>query len=201
MTKQKFGRLMGLLAVLSAAGCGSGGVQPNSWIDIEEIKQLQDTPSQAIYLYDAGPAIADFGGRAGAKGRCAFSLPLSLQQAGYNQVEAFLSTGKDDELHNLLIPTDREIRSITDVVLANTWNDLLNNDLFTDLQTAEVTTAATFWSGSIQGGSVNPLANCDGFTDVVSAGQVGVTHSVSEWIAGFGLDSCDEAHNILCLAY
>ncbi len=138
--------------------------------------------------------------RSAADALCAAEKP-----AGYTNARALISVQDSDEIRdmpgNYNVPVGREIRSKSDQIIADTWNELLDGDIEIELENAGMNVSA-WYSGSNSDGSLSSN-NCSNWTSAsnLADGQIGRDDQVdNRWISD-GNFSCDFDFQLLCIAH
>ncbi len=162
---------------------------------------LSPTQELALTIYDAGvDTNGNLAGRFGADAFCFAQRP-----EGYQNARAFISVDADDTIRNMAtnynIPNDRPILSLTGVLIASSWADLIDKSINMKLQDAEVVNSE-WWSGSNDDGSLSQ--NCNGWTDPDpnSLATVGSSNKKdADWMASSNTNCVDSKRRILCIAW
>jgi hypothetical protein len=162
-----------------------------------------------VIVFDAGPHDGlDFDGRPGLDQHCA-TAKLAKSIKG-SVTHALISVSAADELRDMPalygLPTDRSFVGPTGKKIADDFADLLDGSLDQSLNSADVS-AAEFWiSGSNVDGSVRKT--CNGWTSAVFSqdvtGSYGYPNSAdSSWLTVTGGDVYCSAsqYTVICVAF
>jgi hypothetical protein len=159
-----------------------------------------------LVLYLGGVSEGNIGPRNTGDAFCAANLP-----AGFSNYRVFIGYSSSDSISNMAsnygIPTSLPIQSVTNVVIANDWADLMDGTIDVALSAAGVLSPGDWWwSGSEDGFGTHidgTTANCTGWTsnngaDPGIAGYHGDPNSswLRDTIAG-----CGDPLAVLCIAY
>jgi len=144
----------------------------------------------------------NLGGRAGADAICA---GMAGKPSGFAKYKAFISVDAADTIANMPanygISTTDPIVGPTGTAIGTNWNDLLDESIANNLQTA-IGVTGFYWTGSNADGSLDGT-NCSGWTTTEE--EEGMAGDESEtgdrWLnVGEGM-SCDSSLALVCIAY
>ncbi len=159
-----------------------------------------------LTLYKGAISTGGFGPRSSADALCTAGLP-----AGFSTYHAFVGFSASDSIANMAtnygMPTNLPIQSVTNVVIANDWADLMDGTIDVTLSAAGVLSPGDWWWSGSEDGFGNHIngttASCMGWTsnsgsDPGIAGYHGDPNSpwLRDTIAG-----CGDPLPVLCIAY
>lgn len=165
------------------------------------------TPTIDVVLYFGGTSDGNIGSRSTMDSMCFTNMP-----AGFTSYRAFIGISAADSIANLPsnygIPTTLPIRSVSNVVLASNWADLMDGTINTNLDAAGVTLGFnSWWSGAenADGSHVDGVTeDCNDWSsnsNVVGGIYGSDALSDSTWMdVGFPA-ACDQFLAVLCIAY
>ncbi len=175
---------------------------PSSYLGYGSVIALITVPTAptTITMYNAGTTNGDIGGRTGADALCAGSRPT-----GYTKSNAFISVDTTDPISNMAInysiPTNVEIKSTSDILIANNWSDLVAGTHTNTLYSAGALPSSSdhWWAGGRTGSG----GNCVLWTDPTTGASGGLVKSIETgagWLDGFAT-SCSADLYLMCVAY
>jgi hypothetical protein len=176
------------------------------------------TQTDAVYLYSAGTYTGDLTTPKSPSPRDDIDALCNLGKMKSSPppclyTRAFISISIADDIasmpKNYGVPTDRRIISTTNIIIADSWFDLLDGTIDETLMKAGV--ANNFWwSGSDVNGAypdfkaeASTSTNCAGWTDGtnVSWGNEGATNKTdSTWMYD-GYIVCNNSLHVLCICW
>ena len=157
-----------------------------------------------LTLYEGIITTGNIGPRSSADALCAANLP-----AGFSKYRAFIGYSTADSIANMVsnygMPTNLPIQSVTNVVLANDWTDLMDGSISVSLSSANVTNE--FWWSGAQDGNGNFITgttpSCFDWTSSSGsdAGRWGnMLQTNSTWLSATNA-GCGDPLAVLCIAY
>ena len=157
-----------------------------------------------LTLYEGIITMGNIGPRNSADALCAANLP-----AGFSNYRAFIGYSATDSITNMAsnygMPTNLPIQSVTNVVLANNWADLMDGSIAVSLSSANVTNE--FWWSGAQDGNGNFITgttpSCFDWTSSSGsdAGRWGNKFQTnSTWLSATNA-GCGDPLALLCIAY
>ena len=162
-------------------------------------------PTPITLFVSQSPTGGTMGGRDGADFACMTSAGSLTCPSG---VHALISIDDTDQLKdiptNLSLPTDAAIVTITGVVVAANWADLLDGTIDHNLEDAGLfapDSQSNFWTGSGSDGSVSNTCQNWTSSDPSDTAEVGASGATDvTWLDDGGL-VCNATSDILCLCY
>lgn len=150
----------------------------------------------SIIMYREGIYHANFGDRTTADNICSQS---SEKPEGYSTYKAFIAYTNDSPL--MWLPHDRPIKSKTDNLIANDYNDLFDGTINMTLSNAGIY-VSSYFTGMNSDGTSNSN-NCNDFstTNGAISVMIGTGNSTqSDWIEK-ELNGCGSSMRLTCVAY
>ncbi len=158
-----------------------------------------------LTLYLGNLSVGNIGPRSSADALCTANLPT-----GFSNYHAFIGYSASDSIANMPsnygVPTNLPIQSITNIVIANDWADLMDGSIAVALDFAGVIPSNHWWSGveNADGTHVDGTTfDCNDWTSNSGfvGGNEGFRNTVdTTWMDGF-VAACDQAIAVLCVAY
>ncbi|MBK8781732.1 MAG: hypothetical protein IPO22_07960 [Anaerolineales bacterium] len=159
-----------------------------------------------LVLYFGAASLGNIGPRSSADALCTANLP-----SGFSNYHAFLGYSALDRIANMPanygLPTGLPIQSVTNVVIANNWTDLMDGSISVALNAAGVSPTYNWWSGAEDefGTHLDGITpDCNDWTSNSGAdgGNEGNRSSTTAaWMdVGFGV-ACNQLIGVLCIAY
>lgn len=159
-----------------------------------------------LVLYLGGISEGNIGPRSTADAFCA-SNPIS----GFSNYRAFIGYSTSDSIANLAsnygIPINLPIQSVTNIVIANDWTDLMDGNIDVALSAAGVLSPGDWWWSGAEDGFGNHIdgttPSCFGWSsnsgsDPGSSGYHGSTDFT--WLRD-AVAGCGDPLAVLCIAY
>lgn len=160
-----------------------------------------------LTLYFGSTSAGNIGPRSSADALCTANLP-----AGFSNYHAFIAYSTSDSIANMplnyAMPTNLPIQSVTNIILANNWADLMDSSIAVSLSAANVTPPGVdWWSGAENADGTHMdavTADCNEWTSnsIAVGGNAGLRGSVNANWMDFGSSAaCDQLLAVLCIAY
>lgn len=159
------------------------------------------TPT-TIYLYNAGVAMPNFGGRSGADAICLAAAP----PAGTTTVHAFLSVSAGDQIRDLVpslyhpLPVKNYTGTMT---ISPAWSGLWDGSIDMKLSDAGVLPPGLEWWNGSNADGTNNANNCNAWTSdlTMDTGMIGNSNFITNQWINWSTTGCSTTQYLLCIAY
>ncbi len=177
------------------------------------------TSSDVVYLYSAGQHSGDFAYSASSMmslmvavsprddvdAFCVNAKNTLYPSLSCSNVRAFISISNTDSISsmplNFSVPNVWELRSVTNMIIADNWSDLMDGTINDELQNLGVADSF-WWSGSNPDGTA-AADNCGSWTIGTNAAQgvMGAHNRTTDQWLNWSSTNCNTSRHVLCICW
>jgi len=157
----------------------------------------------SLVLFSAGEYRGNFSSRSVLDTTCQTERPTSVRPP---EIRALISIDSFDEIRDMPItyniPMNHDVRSSSQIKIAENWEDLLDGTVVVSLEASGVTSGSSSWWSGSDGTGARSGQECINWTSATPGdlGTVGDTQTTNSWMTG-ATSGCDQTHHLICVAF